>query len=90
MPIAPWVPGQVGLRRCAQNFCDAKISDLHPALFIHENVFRLDVAMNDSFIMGKLKRLADLRNDLEGLDRGQLAGSLQFPEVQAIHKLHDE
>jgi len=50
----------------AQNPGQAEIRDLHPALLVQQHVLGLDVAVDDAFVVRKLERLADLRNDLEG------------------------
>ncbi len=82
--------GQIHFARAAQNFRDAKVGDFHPALFIQQNVFRLDVAMHDALVMRELERLAYLGHNLERLARGKFAGPFQLPQIQAVHKFHDE
>ena len=78
------------LRFAAQDLRNAEIGDLHPALFVNQNILRLDVAVHNALVMGELERLADLRDDLQRLARGQLARPLQLPQVQAVHEFHDE
>ncbi len=50
-------------------FGNAEIGDLHPALFVHQEIFRFDVAVDDAFVVGELQRLADLRYDGQRLFR---------------------
>ena len=70
-----------------ENFCQTKIRNLHTAFFIEQNIFRLDVAVNDAFVMRELECGADLRNDFHGLARRELPG---LPQVRPVHKFHDE
>src|SRR5437588_12509011 len=46
--------------------------------------------MNDAFVMGKLKGIANLRDNLQGFARGKFPGAFQLAQVQSIHKFHDE
>ena len=43
-----------------QKLGDAEIGDFDPATLIAQDVFRLDVAMNDAFIVSILQGVADL------------------------------
>jgi hypothetical protein len=81
---------QVRFRLAAHELGDAEVGDLHAALFVQQDVLRFDVAMDDTFVVGELQRLANLRHDLQRLARGKLPRSLQLPQVQSVHKLHDE
>ena len=73
-----------------QHFGDAEVGDLHPALFVEQDVFRLDVAVDDALFVGVLQRLADFRNDGERLGGRQLSGLQQLSQRQAVHKLHQQ
>ena len=77
-------------RASTHNSGNAKVSDLHPALFVEQDVLRLDVAVDDAFIVRELERLANLRDDLQRLARRQFARLLQLSQVKSIDKLHDE
>lgn len=50
-------------RRGAEKLRQAKVGNLHSPLLVHQNVFRFDVAMHDSFIVGELECFANLRDD---------------------------
>ena len=47
----------------AQNFRQANVRDFHAAFLVEQNIFRLDVAVNDPFNVRELQRLADLGDD---------------------------
>ncbi len=81
---------QRDFRLAAQDFGDAEIGNLHPPLFVHQDVFRLDVAMDDALVVRELQRLADLGDDLQRLARRKPAGPLELPQVQPIHEFHEE
>ena len=78
------------VRLAPRDFGNAKIGNFHPPFFVQQNVLRLDVAMDDAFVMRELQRLANLRHDLQCFARLEFAGPLQLPQIQPIHKLHDE
>ena len=67
-----------------------EICDLHPAALVDEDVFRLDVAMDDAFVVGELQGVADLRHDRQGLLGLYVAGPDRLPQVDAVDVLHDE
>jgi hypothetical protein len=46
--------------------------------------------MDHAFIVRKLERLANLRYDFECFAGGKFARPLQLPQVQSVHKFHDE
>ena len=48
---------------------DAEVGDLHPPVAVHEDVLRLDVAVDHPVVVGELERLADLRHDRQRLGR---------------------
>ena len=76
---------------CAKNFRDAEVGDFHAAFFIEQNILRFDVAMHDAFVMRKLERLANLRDDLQRLARAKVCPRAhRLPQIQPIHKFHDE
>ena len=54
---------QPGLPAPPQNPGQPEVSDLHPALLVDHHVLRLDVAMDDSLVVGELKGFANLRDD---------------------------
>ena len=83
--------GQGGVaRRQSDHLCDAEIGDFHPALFIHQDVFRFDVAVNDAFIMRKLKRFADLRNDDHRLFGRKSSRLLHLAQIGSVNELHQQ
>ena len=78
------------LRFLPQDFGQAEIRDFHAALFVEQDVFRLDVAMDDALVVGELERGADLRNDFQRLARRKFARLLDLPQVRPVHIFHDE
>ena len=50
-----------------QQLGEAEIGDLHSPAFVDQDVFGLDVAMDDAFVVGELQGVADLRHDRQGL-----------------------
>ena len=51
--------------RLAQQFGDAEVEQLDPALRVDKDVARLDVAMDDQLRVGVLDRVAHLEQELE-------------------------
>ena len=74
----------------AQQLGDPEIRDLHPALFVEQDVLRLDVAVDDALLVRILERLADRRHDDQRLLRRQLPGLQQLPQAHPIHELHQQ
>ena len=62
----------------------------HPAFFVQQKIFRLDVAVNDAFVVRELQRLADLRHDGQRLFWRQFPRLFDFAQVGAIHELHQQ
>ena len=65
--------------RIAEQLCQAEVGNFHSASFINQNIFRLDVAVNNPFFMSELKCIADLSNDCEGIFRSDLTSSNRLP-----------
>ncbi len=74
----------------AQHFGNAEVGDLHPPLLVEQNVLGLDVAVDDAFVVRKLERLADLRDDGQRLLGRKPAGALDLPQIAAVHEFHYE
>ncbi len=74
----------------AEHLGNAEIGDLHPPLFVEEDVLGFDVAMDDAFVVRELERFADLRDDRQGLLGRKPAGALDLPQVPAVHKFHHQ
>src|SRR5438093_135650 len=55
------------LRRYPNHLGDAKVRDFYPPFFIEQDVLRLNIAMDDAFVVCELERITDLRNDLQCL-----------------------
>jgi hypothetical protein len=77
-------------RPLPQQLRQAEVRDLHPAFQVHQDVFRLDVAVHDPFVVGVLQRLANLRHDRQRLLRLQVPGPEHLPQVCPVHELHEE
>src|SRR5664279_88758 len=74
----------------AQQFGDAKVRYLHAALFVEQDVLRLDVAVDNALLVRILERLADRRYYDQRLLWRQLAGLEQLAQAHPIHKLHQQ
>ena len=56
----------------------------------HQHVGRLDVAVDDAFLMGVLDGLADRHEQLQPLPRRQLVVVAELGDGHALDQLHDE
>ena len=74
----------------AQQFGHAEVGDLHLALLVQQNIFRLDVPVDDPLAVRVLQRVANLRHDGQNLPGGQTVGLQHLPQTHAVHKLHQE
>ena len=74
----------------AQHLGDAEVRNLHPALFVQQDVFRLDVAMDDALFVGELQRLANHRHNRQRLLRRHFAVQQQLAQIQAVYKFHHQ
>ncbi len=71
----------------------AKVDDLDDGLAVvdgHQDVRRLDVAMNDSVLVGVLYSLANGDKELQSLLGRELISVAIFGDRRAQHELHDE
>ena len=78
------------LRLAADDLGDAEVGDLHAPLLVEENVFRLDVAVNDAGVVGVLERVAELRDDAQRLARRELARAQDVAQVGAVDEFHHD
>ena len=78
------------LRLAAHQLRDAEVGDLHPALLVEQDVFRLDVAVDHAVVVGVLQGVANLRHDGQGFLGCELARVQQPPQVHAVDELHEE
>src|SRR5882724_4515637 len=81
---------QFDIGLAAHDLGNAEVGDLHAALFVDQDILGFYVAMDDSFIVRKLQRRANLRHDLERFARREFAAALQLSQVQSVNKLHNE
>ena len=72
------------------NLGDAEVGDLHPALFVQQDVLGLDVAVHDALLVRELQRLANLRHDGQRLLRRDLPRLEQLAQAHAVHELHQQ
>jgi len=68
----------------------AKVRDLGPPIFRHQNIGRFDVAVNDPLSVGIVQRFANLDRKLQCLAGGQRARADEAREIGPIDKLHDD
>ena len=74
-------------------FGDSKIDDFrNECLFmlLHQDVGRLEIAVNDSFLMGMLHSSAHFDEQFDSLANIELLIVAEFGDGQALHKFHDE
>ena len=76
--------------RVANEFRNAEVGDFHAAFGVEQDVLRLDVAMEDAFVVRVLERLADFGNDGQGLLGGEAARLHGLAEIDAIDKFHQQ
>src|SRR5229473_4781252 len=74
----------------AEYFGNAEVGDFNSTPLIQQNVLGLDVAVDDAFIVGKLKRFANLRDDAKRLGWCQSTSALERAQVGSIYKFHQE
>jgi len=74
----------------AHQLGDAEVRDLHPAARVEQDILRLDVAVQDAFVMGELERLTNLRHQHHGLLRGEPARLHRLAQVHAVNELHQQ
>lgn len=72
------------------DFGDAEVGDLHASAGVEEDVFGLDIAVEDAFLVGVLKCVADFWDDGEGFGGGEFAHAHGLAKVEAIDEFHDE
>jgi hypothetical protein len=79
-----------GLRVALQHPGDPEVGNLHPTVFVEQQVFRFDVAMHDPPLVGELKGIANRRHDGQGLLRSEPARAQGLPKIHAIHVFHEQ
>ena len=76
--------------RIADHAGDAEVGDLHPALAVQQNVFRLDVAVPDALGVRGLECIANAGHDGERLLRREASGTHGLAEVHTIDVFHQQ
>ena len=76
--------------RRSKHLRDAEVRDFHAAIFIEQQILRLDVAMHDAVFMRVLQGLAHGRHDGERLLGCETPGLHRLPQIHAVHKLHQQ
>jgi hypothetical protein len=77
----------------ADGLGDTEVDDLHERLVVderHEDVGRLEVAVDDGLLVGVLHRIAGLNEQLEPRAQRQLVTVGEVRDRLALHELHDE
>jgi hypothetical protein len=80
-------------QRLSRRLRHAEVDHLGNRLVViqgHEDVGRLEVAMDDALVMGVRDRLTDWPEQLQPLLRGELAGVAALRDRDALDQLHDE
>jgi hypothetical protein len=72
------------------HFGQTEVRHFYPPAPVHQNVFRLDVAVDDAQIVGKLERVANLRHDGQRFARRDAARREQLAQRDAIHEFHEQ
>ena len=70
--------------------CDAKIGEISVVIFIEEDVFRLDIVVNDAISMGKFQCRSNVIENGEGFIQRQAALPHPVPKASAAQIAHDE
>ena len=76
--------------RSSHDLRDAKVGDLHAALFVQQHVLWLNVTMHDALLMCELKRVTNPRHDGERLLGFHPAFAHHLPQRQAVHEFHEQ
>jgi hypothetical protein len=71
-------------------FGDAEIQKADGAVFLHENVGRFQVAMNDRVLMGVDDGFAYGAEEANAIDEGAMMQAAELCEGQALDILHDK
>ena len=79
-----------GWPRLAYQFGDAKIGDLYPATSIQQDVLRLNIAMENAFVVGELERLANLGHHQKRLGGRKPAQFHRLAQIHPIHEFHQQ
>src|SRR5262249_43680551 len=77
----------------SRGFGDAEVDDFGDWLAVvlgHEDIRRLDVAMDDAFLMGVLDGMTDSTNELQPLAQGQMLLVAVIGNWHAFYKVHHE
>ena len=69
---------------------DPEIEQARRTGLIDQNIGRLDIAMNDQAVVGKLYRLADLAKQLQPCPQPKLLALAPGGDIQAPHVLHHQ
>ena len=80
----------VGLRLALDQFCEAEVEDLDPAVFGDEQILRLEVAMNDAFVVRCRQSVSDLDGVIECFANRHRAALQQLPQCAALQQLGDQ
>ena len=76
--------------RLAQHFGDAKIGDLHPAVFVEKKILRFDVAVDNAPVVGELQRVTQRRHDGQSFLRREFSRAQKLAKIRAVHKFHEQ
>ena len=77
-------------RHRPHNLRQPEIRHLHAAAPVEQEIFRLDIAVDDTLVMGELEGITNLGHDGQRFPRGDAPGVEQLPQIHAIHKFHEE
>jgi hypothetical protein len=87
-PVRPDAP--TGGTRFVHHAGDAEVGDFDGVGAVDEEVFRLDIAVDDAALVGALERVAHRRDEGEGLCRGEAFRFEDLAQVFAIHIFHEQ
>ena len=85
-----WVSVRAAPSAAREQLRDAEVEQLRAAVGRHEDVRRLEIAVDDEVLVGVAHRVADLRHELEPAGDRELVLVAVAGERHALDQLHGE
>src|SRR5258708_7233306 len=81
---------RVVIRFGTQQLGDSEIGYLHASFLIHQDILRLNIAVDHAIVMCELQSVANLGNQFQSVLGRQVPSFYELSEIGPIDKLHDE